>query len=107
MKTFFNILQTIINKKNKTYPDEQFSLCERYSETAYTEIMSHISFLINKIYYESKKSKYSNQYIRNASSKVFALNSFLENPFYKKELKETRAEIISYKKQLKETLDHL
>ena len=95
MKTFFNILQTIINKKNKTYPDEPFSICEPYNETVYTESIHHISFLINKIYFEEKKSNSPDQYIRNSYSKFFALNSFLENPFYKKELKETIFDIFS------------
>ena len=98
MKTFFNILQTIINKKNKTYPDNPFSICEPYkpyNESVYTEIISHICFLINKIYFEEKKSKYTDQYSRNSSAKLFSLISFLENPFYKKELKETIFDIFS------------
>ena len=35
MKTFFNILQTVINLKHKTYPDEPFSIPETPYESIY------------------------------------------------------------------------
>ena len=53
MKTFFNILQTVINIKDKKYPDEPFILSLQYNES-YTGIKSHIYSLINTIFYLHK-----------------------------------------------------
>jgi hypothetical protein len=91
MKTFFNILQTIINQKHKNYPDEPF--CE--PETHLSEEQIYIGCLINNIYYEEKKNKHENKNKNTAHSKFISLNQNLNNSFYKKELKEKIFDIFS------------
>jgi hypothetical protein len=95
MKTFFNILQTIIKKKQKTYPDEPFKPYNLGDLDIYNEESYHIDFLISKVFHEEKKSKYVDPIMRNAQAKFMALNSILENSFYKNELKERLINIFS------------
>jgi hypothetical protein len=53
MKTFFNILQTIVNVKEKSYPDEPFKLMQNLTPTSE---QNHIKFLINQIFFIEKKT---------------------------------------------------
>jgi hypothetical protein len=99
MKTFFNILQTLANRKKKTYPDEPFLFFstsdidqEYYNENIY------ISFFINNIYYKEKKILYEDYHYRIANAKFLALNEYLNNIFYTKEIKERIFDIF-YKSQ--------
>jgi len=94
MKTFFNILQSLINVKNKKYPDDPFSLSQKTDEP-YTNIKSHICFLINNIYCSEKKIDKECQYTKNASAKLVSLNIILDNSFYEKQLKEDIFQIFS------------
>jgi hypothetical protein len=96
MKTFFNILQTLVNRKLKSYPDEPFLFFstsnidqEYYNENIY------ISFFINNIYYKEKKLLYEDYHYRIANAKFLALNEYLNNIFYTKEIKETIFNIFS------------
>ena len=89
MKTFFNILQTLVNRKLKTYPDEPFLFFstsnidqEYYNENIY------ISFFINNIYFKEKKLLYEDYPYRVANAKYLALNEYLNNIFYTKEIKD-------------------
>ena len=95
MKTFFNILQTVINKKNKTYPDEPFKFVTSDSSNIYSEEIIYIDFLINEIYYNQKKSILLIPYMQNAEAKFSSLNSILENKLYNKQLKEKLIYIFS------------
>jgi hypothetical protein len=99
MKTFFNILQTLANRKKKTYPDEPFLFFstsdidqEYYNENIY------ISFFINNIYYKEKKILYEDYHYRIANAKFLALYEYLNNIFYTKEIKERIFDIF-YKSQ--------
>ena len=95
MKTFLNILQTLVNKKNKIYPDEPFKLYEN-DLYDYNEEVSHITWLINNIFYKEKKYiSLSSKLSRNTYAKFSSLNDVLENSFYKKELKENIFTIFS------------
>ena len=58
MQSFFNILQTLINKKYKTYPDEPFVLFNRDNETMNTKYSYHIDILINNIYIFTQNTNY-------------------------------------------------
>jgi hypothetical protein len=91
MKTFFNILQTVINIKHKKYPDDSFILLLQNNEL-HTGINSHIYSLINAIFYAEKNIHIKCQYIKNAYAKLTSLNTIIDNSFYEKQLKE---EIIS------------
>ena len=98
MNTFFNILQTLTNKKNKTYPDDPFTLptlANQNINELYTNETYHIDFLIKRIFYEEKKSKYADQYLRNSEAKFSSLNFILDNNFYKNEFKEKMFNIFS------------
>ena len=96
MKTFFNILQTIINIKHKNYPDDPFALLDNYyDESNINEESAHIIYLINMIFYEVNKHKHDDKYKNNASAKFSSLNQVLDNCFYKEELKETIFDIFS------------
>jgi len=88
MKTFFNILQTVINSKHKTYPDEPFSIQDLPYENQLLQEHLHIGMLINRIFYEVKKNKYHDKYKNNSHSKFYSLNHIVNNSFYQKELKE-------------------
>ena len=50
MKTFFNLLQTVVNIKEKSYPDEPFKLLTLYGKTSE---QNHIMYIINQIFYLS------------------------------------------------------
>lgn len=95
MKTFFNILQTVTNKKNKTYPDEPFKLFRVDDFNIHTEEINHIDFLINRIFYNEKNSKYLDQNMRNSQAKLGSLNCILDNTFNKNEFKEKIQSIFS------------
>ena len=95
MKTFFNILQSIINIKNKRYPDDPFTILHELNEYIYIKEKSHIIGLINTIYYKEKTCKKGSPFSKNAFSKLFSLNSILENTFYEKQLKETIFDIFT------------
>ena len=95
MNTFFNILQTLTNKKHKTYPDDPFTLSTSSNFNNYNNETCHIDFLIKKIFYEEQKSKYVDQHLRNSEAKFSSLNSILDNNFYKNEFKENMFNIFS------------
>ena len=90
MKTFFNILQTVVNITNKTYPDDPFKLLLNNNEkNGNDEQQSYIKYIINTIYKNINITDVEN--VTNkwyAYFKFNALNCFLENTFLKKELKE-------------------
>ena len=90
MKTFFNILQTIINKKEKMYPDEvnPFSF-EHNADFIY------VYSLIQSIHENKKTSNYDTDVYKNAFGKMKALNLFLENMFYDDETKDKLFNIFS------------
>ena len=93
MKTFFNILQTLTNFKNKKYPDDSIKiLLESYN--IHTELQIYIWALINDIFI---MEKYSEKYITNikAYAKLGSLNNIMNNIFYKKELKDQILNIYS------------
>ena len=54
MKTFFNILQTLINITNKRYPDEPFNVPNDITDYIYFGEQGHIMCLIDSIYYKIK-----------------------------------------------------
>jgi hypothetical protein len=104
MKTFFNILQTISDFKNKHYLDEPFTLPKINSEKLYSEVNTeysytghkyHINCLMNIIFYKEKDCGTKNKFSRNAFSKLSSLNTILENSFYKNEIKEEIFDIFS------------
>ena len=97
MQSFFNILQTLINKKYKTYPDEPFVLFNRDNETMNTKYSYHIDILINNIYIFTQNNNYinTNYHTINSYSKLFALTTMLSNSFYTNELKEYIFDIFS------------
>jgi hypothetical protein len=84
MKTFFNILQTIVNVKEKSYPDEPFKLMQNLTPSSE---QNHIKFLINQIFFIEKNYDICN-FKRHAFAKFSALNQILDNSFNLKELKE-------------------
>ena len=94
MKTFFNILQTVINIKDKKYPDEPFILSLQYNES-YTGIKSHIYSLINTIFYTQQYIHSNCTYFKNASAKLTSLSNIINNSFYEKQLKEDITDIFS------------
>lgn len=85
MKTFFNLLQTLINKKNKSYPDESFN---NYCNEVYNPINSYIELIIYNTFYNEKKSKGNDIFFKSAHAKFLALNETFTNSFIKQELKE-------------------
>ena len=94
MKTFFNILQTVINIKRKKYPDDSFILLLQNNEL-YAGINSHIYSLINTIFYTEKNIHVKSQYIKNACAKLTSLNTIIDNSFYEKQLKEEIINVFS------------
>jgi len=87
MKTFFNILQTLVNRKIKTYPDEPFLFFSttNIDEEFYNENI-YISFFIYNVYYKEKKILYENYIYRIANAKFLVLNEYLNNIFYSNEI---------------------
>lgn len=93
MKTFFNILQTLIDKKYKSYPDEPFqNYCK---DEVYNPANSYIELLIYNTYYNEKRSKNKCMFSNNAYAKFTALNEIIHNSFIKKELKDQIVTIFS------------
>lgn len=88
MRTFFNILQTLIGINNKIYPDDPFIITDNIDNYIYVDEKIHIRFLINTIHYKLKESKKTNLFYKNAFTKLSCLNSILENTFYKSEHKD-------------------
>ena len=92
MKTFFNILQTIVDVKDKKYPDEPF----RTSNESIDEIKSHVFYLIGHIFFAEKKEvEFVSQPYRTAKAKFSYLNKIIDNLFYQKQLKEKIISIFS------------
>lgn len=89
MKTFFNILQTIVNIRDRVSTDNIFIFKETNMDE-YSEIKINIKYLVTSILNESNKYKTNNipYFLNNASAKMTSLNKIIENNFYKKELKE-------------------
>jgi hypothetical protein len=81
MKTFFNILQTIVNIETKHYPDEPFTI-KNFCDNQY------IIYFINNIFYKAKECNKNTQFSKNAFAKFTSLNDILENSFYTYEFKE-------------------
>lgn len=88
MKTFFNILQSLIGITNKSYPDEPFNIQENIEDSIYFKDKGHLKTFINTIFYKIKQCNKENIFSKNAFGKFSSLNSILENTFYQKELKE-------------------
>jgi len=85
MKTFFNILQTIVGKRHKTYRDEPFLENPHYFDVVqdiYKLERSYIDELIWIIFSKEQQSP------NNRANKFVALNSILDNSFFTKELKD-------------------
>jgi hypothetical protein len=85
MKTFFNILQKIIDIKKSVYPDEGFTI---WSFNNYKPEYTYIMYLINLIVTNEKTSKLSHPIQRNSEVKFMALSYFLNNIFLTNEYKE-------------------
>ena len=88
MKTFFNILQSLIGIEKKRYPDEPFVLHDNTENYLYSSDKYHIKILINTIYYKAKNCKKENILSKNAFAKFSSLNSILENTFFENKSKE-------------------
>lgn len=88
MKTFFNILQSLIGIEKKRYPDDPFVIPENTGDYICFCEKGHIKTFINIIYNKAKYCKKENILSKNAFGKFSSLNSILENTFYGKELKE-------------------
>ena len=89
MKTFFNILQTVVNITNKKYPSDEFIKTERCNLLEYNTIQKQIKFLINDIYYKDKLKQTNNQI-----SKFISLNSILDNSFFDNKLENCKLRLI-------------
>lgn len=87
MKTFFNILQTLINKKEKLYPDENNKFLFELSNSNNNDFI-YVYSLIQSIHDNQKTSSYDDYVQKNASAKMKALKLFLENMFYNDETKD-------------------
>jgi hypothetical protein len=94
MKTFFNILQSLIGITNKRYPDEPFVISDNLDNYIHTGEKSHIVYLMNTIFYEEKECK-KPEFSKQAFAKFSSLNYILENTFYEKELKERIFDVFS------------
>ena len=96
MKTFFNILQTIINKTEKIYPDENtvFSFQLSNSNSNSNDFI-YVYSLIQSIHENKKNSTCETEVYKNASAKMKGLNLFLENMFYDDETKDKLFNIFS------------
>ena len=81
MKTFFNILQRVVNTKIIRYPDEPLIFNPFVIQQTDIIISANIYSMIYKIYNEFKISKKKTFITKFASSKFFSLNNFLINPF--------------------------
>ena len=81
MKTFFNILQRVVNTKIIRYPDEPLIFNPFVIQQTDIIISANIYSMIYKIYNEFKISKKKTFITKFASSKFFSLNHFFINPF--------------------------
>ena len=88
MKTFFNILQSITNIKEKRYPGDPFTIFKEFNEYISCKEKSHVLVLMNNIYYKNRTSVKDNIFSKNAFSKIVCLKAILENSFYEQQLKE-------------------
>lgn len=90
MKTFFNILQTIVNIKNKTYPTNKIITNQNKCEMSDydNELKIYIRFLMKTIMKLQQTHKHKDHLSKNAISKFTALSQILENNIMRKELKE-------------------
>ena len=95
MNSFFNILQTMTNKNNKTYPDHPFTLITRLETNNYTNENYYIDFLIKTMYYEERKYKYVDPITRMAKAKFNSLSFIIDIFFQNNELKERIITIFS------------
>jgi hypothetical protein len=98
MKTFFNILQTLVKRKIKTYPDDPFLFLpinnNNIDSQYYTEDI-YISFFIYNCYFKEKKLLFEDYHYRIANAKFLTFNEFINNSFYSKEIKEKVFNIFS------------
>jgi hypothetical protein len=85
MKTFFNILQTLINKTEKIYPDENTVF---FFQQSHSNDFIYVYSLIQSIHEHKKTSNFETEVYKNASAKMKGLNLFLENMFYDDETKD-------------------
>ena len=76
MKTFFNILQRVVNTKIIRYPDEPLIFNPFVIQQTDIIISANIYSMIYKIYNEFKISKKKTFITKFASSKFFSLNHF-------------------------------
>ena len=88
MKTFFNILQTLVGIKNKSYPDEEFKILEKIDVNDFENDKLTINFMIGTIYFGIQKCNKSNIFSKNAYCKIKSLNGVYENIHYTNEFKE-------------------
>jgi hypothetical protein len=95
MKTFFNILQTLINKKEKIYPDENNPFLFEVSNINTNNDFIYVYSLIQSIHNKQQTSNYDTYVYKNASAKMKSLNLFLENMFYDDETKDRLFSIFS------------
>ena len=95
MKTFFNILQTLINKKEKIYPDENNPFLFEGTNSNSNNDFIYVYSLIQSIHDKQLTSNYDTDVYKNASAKMKALNLFLENIFYDHETKDRLFNIFS------------
>jgi hypothetical protein len=97
MKTFFNILQTLVKRKIKTYPDDPFLFLpiNNNIDLNFYQEDSLISFFIYNCYYKEKKLLFEDYHYRIANAKFLTFNEFINNSFYSKEIKEKVFNIFS------------
>ena len=89
MKTFFNILQTLVNRKLKSYPDEPFLFFSTSNiDQDYYDENIYIGFFINNIYFKEKKLLYEDYHYRVANAKFMTLAEYMNNIFFTTEIKE-------------------
>jgi hypothetical protein len=95
MKTFFNILQSLLKVKIKLYPDEPFDETP-ISISENSKIGGMINILIQLTYYKIKNDiKTINPLNKHARAKLLALNEITDNLFITKDLKEDLIQFFS------------
>lgn len=92
MKTFFNILQTLVNIKNKSFPITSLTNTQQhqYIKTDYdSDLKIYIRLLLNTIVKIEQKYKHKPDILtRNAISKFTALSQIIENKIMRQTLKD-------------------
>ena len=88
MKTFFNILQTLVGIQNKYYPDEGLKIQDNILISDFKKDKLIVSFIIGQIYYGIQKCNKPNIFSKNAYHKFKSLNGIYENSYYTNEFKE-------------------